>query len=52
MGRPVPERRVDARARSQVPVSRPPVVVAQEPEQPRITVEFRNTPIVDVLGTF
>jgi type IV pilus assembly protein PilQ len=51
MGRPV-QARPDARPRAQVPVSQPPVVQAQEPEQPRITVEFRNTPIVDVLGTF
>ncbi|NIP83800.1 MAG: hypothetical protein GWM90_33040 [Gemmatimonadetes bacterium] len=36
-----------------VPVSRPPVVQAPvQRQQPRITVEFRNTPIVDVLNTF
>jgi type IV pilus assembly protein PilQ len=37
---------------TQVPVSRPPVIQAVQPEQPRITVEFRNTPMVDVVGTF
>lgn len=40
------------RAVSQVPVSRPPVVEPQAPQMPQITVEFRNTPIVDVLNTF
>lgn len=36
-----------------VEVSRPPVVEApQETEQPRITITFRNTPILDVLGLF
>ena len=42
------------RAGAQVPVSRPAVVEAppQEPQQPPIWVEFRNTPIVDVLGIF
>lgn len=52
MGQPLPDRPVDRRT-TQVPVSRPPVIEApQEQEQPRITVEFRNTPIVDVLSTF
>lgn len=60
MGQPVPDedgvrpvRQVADRPTTQVPVSRPQVVQAQQaPVQPRITVEFRNTPIVDVLGTF
>lgn len=61
MGQPVsddgvpvrPVRQVADRPTTQVPVSRPPVVQAQQvPTQPRITVEFRNTPIMDVLGTF
>ncbi|HSH45513.1 MAG TPA: AMIN domain-containing protein, partial [Longimicrobiales bacterium] len=46
---------VDApdRAAVAVPVSRPPVVeAAPVQEQPEIWVEFRNTPINDVLGTF
>jgi type IV pilus assembly protein PilQ len=51
-GRPMP-RPVDRRA-APVPVSQPAVVepAPVRQEQPRITVEFRNTPIVDVLGTF
>lgn len=51
--RPAADRPMDRRP-TQVPVSRPAVIQAapQEPEQPPITVEFRNTPIVDVLGTF
>jgi type IV pilus assembly protein PilQ len=40
------------RAATQVPVSRPAVVEAPAPQQPRITVEFRQVPIVDVLNTF
>lgn len=41
------------RAATPVPVTRPAVVEPiQQPEQPPITVEFRNTPITDVLGTF
>lgn len=35
-----------------VAVSPPPVVEAPAPQQPTITVEFRNTPITDVIGTF
>lgn len=57
MGRPVEDRpaadRPADRRATPVPVSRPPVIEApQRPEQAPITVEFRNTPIVDVLGTF
>jgi type IV pilus assembly protein PilQ len=40
------------RAATPVAVTPPPVVRAPQPQQPRITVEFRNTPIGDVLGTF
>ncbi len=40
------------RATTPVPVTPPPVVTAPAPATPRITVEFRNTPIDDVLGTF
>lgn len=48
----VPDRVAD-RPGTPVPVSRPVVVEApQEPQQPEIWVEFRNTPINDVLGTF
>lgn len=43
--------RPDSRA-TPVPVSRPPVIEAPQDPQPLITVEFRNTPIMDVLGTF
>ncbi|MFW5950947.1 MAG: AMIN domain-containing protein [Gemmatimonadota bacterium] len=50
MGRPMAER--PDQAGRQVPVTRPAVIEPQEPEQPPITVEFRNTPITDVLGTF
>jgi type IV pilus assembly protein PilQ len=39
------------RAVTPVAVSQPPIVQAP-PQQARITVEFRNTPIGDVLGTF
>lgn len=46
------ETRPADRAGTQVPVSRPEVVEAPEPQQPRITVEFREVPIVDVLNTF
>ncbi len=42
----------DARVAKPVAVTRPAVIEAPDPQQPRITVEFRNTPIVDVLGTF
>ena len=51
MGAPMREPASDRAAR-QVPVSRPQVVEAPQTEQPPITVEFRNTPIVDVLSTF
>lgn len=50
MGLAVAER-ADSRA-TPVPVSRPPVIEAPQDPQPLITVEFRNTPIMDVLGTF
>lgn len=41
------------RAATPVPVSQPAVVEApQEAQEPEIWVEFRNTPIMDVLGTF
>ncbi|MFN2316088.1 MAG: AMIN domain-containing protein [Gemmatimonadales bacterium] len=50
--RPAADRTVDSRT-AQVPVSRPAVIEApRQQEQPPITVEFRNTPIVDVLSTF
>lgn len=57
LGEPVdepvrPRPRQPDRPVAQVPVSRPPVVEAPVQEQPRISVEFRNTPILDVLGTF
>ncbi|MGK7311271.1 MAG: AMIN domain-containing protein [Candidatus Longimicrobiales bacterium M2_2A_002] len=50
---PVPSRarRADQVA-ERVPVSRPAVQEAPAPEQPAITVEFRQVPIVDVLNTF
>ncbi len=52
MGRPVADRPTD-RGTTAVPVSRPQVIEApQQPQQPVITVEFRNTPIADVIGTF
>ena len=44
--------RTSDRAAERVPVSRPEVQEAPEPEQPAITVEFREVPIVDVLNTF
>lgn len=56
-----PEPRPADRAARAVPVTTPPPpppvqpVVAQpqpQPQQPAIWVEFRNTPITDVLGTF
>ncbi len=51
--RPLADRPVADRRAATVPVSRPAVIQApQEPQQPPITVEFRNTPIVDVLSTF
>ncbi|MFO7893966.1 MAG: AMIN domain-containing protein, partial [Longimicrobiales bacterium] len=40
------------RAAARIPVSRPQIQEAPEPQQPRITVEFRELPIVDVLNTF
>jgi type IV pilus assembly protein PilQ len=40
------------RATTRVPVSQPAVQEAPAPQQPRIRVEFRQTPIVDVLNTF
>lgn len=40
------------RATSPVALTRPAVEEVPAPQQPTITVEFRNTPIVDVLGTF
>ncbi len=40
------------RATTRIPVSQPAVQEAPEPHQPRITVEFRQLPIVDVLNTF
>ncbi|HUE77677.1 MAG TPA: AMIN domain-containing protein [Longimicrobiales bacterium] len=51
LGRPVD---TPDRAGTPVPVTRPQVVEAppQEVQQPPIWVEFRNTPIGDVLGTF
>ncbi len=54
---PAPEPRpagvtADAAAVRAVALTRPSIIEAPEPQQPRITVEFRNTPIVDVLGTF
>lgn len=52
LGQPLGERRPADRAVTPVPVTPPPVIQARQPEQPRITVEFRNTPIGDVLGTF
>ena len=54
LGRQVADaQRAADRAGAQVPVTRPAVVEApQEPQQPPIWVEFRNTPIVDVLGIF
>ena len=54
VGEPVgrPARLADRSAR-EVAVTQPPVVEAvEEPQQPPIWVEFRNTPITDVLGTF
>lgn len=48
--------RADARqadgAATRVPVSRPAVQEAPEPQQPRISIEFRQMPIVDVLNSF
>ncbi|MFW6206177.1 MAG: AMIN domain-containing protein, partial [Gemmatimonadota bacterium] len=46
------ETRPADRAGVEVPVSQVDVAEAQEPEQPPITVEFRTTPIADVLNTF
>ncbi|MDX1673838.1 MAG: AMIN domain-containing protein [Longimicrobiales bacterium] len=40
------------RAAAEVPVTRPAIQEAPAPEQARITVEFREVPIVDVLNTF
>jgi type IV pilus assembly protein PilQ len=40
------------RAATEVPVSRPAVQEAPPAHQPRISVEFRQLPIVDVLNTF
>ena len=52
MGRAVAEAPTDRRSTA-VPVTRPQVIEApQQPQQPVITVEFRNTPITDVIGTF
>jgi type IV pilus assembly protein PilQ len=52
MGRAVADAPADRRTTT-VPVSRPAVIEApQQPQQPVITVEFRNTPITDVIGTF
>jgi type IV pilus assembly protein PilQ len=52
LGRVSQEPRPADRATTPVAVTPPPVVQAVQPQQPRITVEFRNTPIGDVLGTF
>jgi type IV pilus assembly protein PilQ len=50
---PAPDRTVADRPTTAVPVTRPAAIQApQVQEQPPITVEFRNTPIVDVLTTF
>jgi type IV pilus assembly protein PilQ len=49
---PVRDPRAAARSAAPVAVTPPPVIQAPQPQQPRITVEFRNTPIMDVLGTF
>ena len=46
------EPRPSDRAAANVPVTRPAIQEAPEPAQPRITVEFRQVPIVDVLNTF
>ena len=47
-----PETRPADRVGTDVRVSRPVVQEAPVPEQARITVEFREVPIVDVLNTF
>lgn len=49
---PARDLRTADRATAPVAVTPPPVIQATQPQQPRITVEFRNTPITDVLGTF
>jgi type II secretory pathway component HofQ len=46
------ERRAEPTPLRQAPVTPVQVVQAPPPPQPRITVEFRNTPIGDVLATF
>jgi type IV pilus assembly protein PilQ len=52
LGQPLRDPRAADRPVTPVSVTPPPVIQAQQPQQPRITVEFRNTPIGDVLGTF
>jgi type IV pilus assembly protein PilQ len=51
-GQPLRDPRAADRAATPVSVTPPPVIQAVQPQQPRITVEFRNTPIGDVLSTF
>jgi type II secretory pathway component HofQ len=52
LGQSLRDRGLADRATQPVAVTPPPVIQAAQPQQPRITVEFRNTPIGDVLGTF